>query len=281
MQPRIKDELAEARSKSEVLDAAKTLWIAPWNMPPKPVIKVTNGETQKKADSDCIKKIRRHLWECLHEHIRSRYEQRILDYLDQSIQQSHPSYCSVDGKVIDRRLANRIGVSPGTLSRIRNGDASLTRLSHFLCMLNLCGIGWHEIGFPQPQELVLEAIGAIFPIAQKLLSDRSCKAPSDEVILLLYFASCMPNWDSVYANRDANRREFAECCENIFLSIKNYDVETDGEPVRLVLQPVIKTQKQVVQLIQRYWPTWSFLMSTFPFLRGSAGDAKGDAWGCF
>ena len=223
--------------------------------------------------------IQNKLWASLQDHVRHRFEQQLLDYVDQTIETAHPSYCSTEGRVIDRRLALRVGMSPGTISRIRNNENSgMTRLSHFLCMMNLCGISWQEIGFPQPQEVVLNAIGAVFPLAQDLLDPgHGIQPPDDETLLLLYFAMRKEDWEETYQNRYLRHDAFEFVCRQLCRCIKTYDIEADQEPIRLIANPKIRSAEDIVEKIELYGSTWKFLMETFPFL----GSYSEKSWGCF
>lgn len=219
------------------------------------------------------------LWTALQDHIRSKFEQQLLDYVDHTIETAHPNYCSAEGRVIDRRIALRVGMSPGTISRIRNNENSgMTRLAHFLCMMNLCGISWQEIGFPQPQEVVLNAIGAIFPLAQELAEGaEEPVAPTDEALLLMYFASRMEDWEEAFENRIAAPAMYEAACRRLCRTVRNYDIESDHEPIRLIANPKIKTADEVTEQMQLYGQTWQFLLDTFPFL----GECSERSWGCF
>lgn len=237
-----------------------------------PVQTAEAGPIERKQD------IQTQLWTALQDHVRNKFEQQLLDYVDHTIEKSHPSYCSAEGRVIDRRIALRVGMSPGTISRIRNNEnAGMTRLAHFLCMMNLCGISWQEIGFPQPQEVVLNALGGIFPLAQELLNEEQHPAPSDEAMLLLYFAARMEDWEEAYNNRLGDPAAYDAACRRLCRTVRNYDIETDHEPIRLIADPKLKTSQAVTEQMQKFGRTWKFLMETFPFL----GECNEKSWGCF
>lgn len=258
--------------------------------------------------------VSRKLWAELHEQLKRRFEQTLFAYTENLISKNFPSYCSSDGRLIDRRLAKRIGVDPALICRLRAEDSgALNRLAHFLAMMNLCGVSWDEVGFPSPQEAVLDAIVKLFPIAEGLLGlgptndaasavpnasprenllkptpseNVSCAGagspfPSREEVLLLYFVANSPTWKPAFENRHLDRESFEVQCEKIFILVACADSDGGESNAPLVPRQTISSSEALVDLLDRYSQVWDALYETFPFL-GLPLDRKGiGGWGIF
>jgi hypothetical protein len=226
------------------------------------------------------KNLQKILWDHLHERLKTSFEQRLLDHIDQTIQQFYPGYCSNDGRVIDRRLAQRIGVNPAMLSRLRAGDGSaMTKLAHFLALMNLCGIHWYEGGFLPPQKVVLDALTHLFPTAQRLLGIHAAP-PNGEQILVLYFASRIqlescshklqtPDSDDVRRNQ----------CDRVIDMVASAECDGPDESAPLIENPRETCPSRIMQIVETHSPVWNLLLDTFPFL--GKPNRKGESWGMF
>ena len=240
-----------------------------------PVLPGSDAEQAGNADSDDLqlKSIQRELWRRLHDRFKRSFEQRLFAHIDQMIEDYYPGYCSNDGKVVDRRLAQRIGIDPAIISRLRAGDGNaMTRMSQFLALMNLCGVNWCECAFMPPQQAVLDAVTHIFPLAQEYVGTSEADSPNDEQVLVLYFAS-RQGLLAVDGNLER------EQCEKVIELVAAAECDAQDEPVPLIPQPRIRTCTEVHAVIEVHEKAWRLLLDTFPFLGKPTRD--GHSWGIF
>ena len=233
----------------------------------------------ERSSDDCsLTKVQARLWSSLQERIRKTHQRQLLSAVDDTIRQYYPSYCSNEGRIVDRRLAKRVGISPGTISRMRGeGEGTMTRLTHFLSMMYLCGISWEEAGFMRPQQAVLDGMAHCFPIAQAYLGEDIGTTPSTEQVLLLYLASNTKDWEEIFRERVNGNDTFVACCEELVYAVSTFEIDTEHDPIRVVPTPIETTPQRIERVWERYGDTWKLLRDTFPFL--GKPDAKGNSWG--
>lgn len=243
---------------------------------------ITEIQSEKEGNLVVSRDIQRLLWTEVQESLKRRFEQQLFGYIQETIEKDFPSYCSGDGKLVDRRLAKRIGVDPALICRLRGEDAgALNRFAHFLALMNLCGVEWDEVGFPSPQVAVIDAMIDLFPIAERALGVTENEKPSREEILLLYFAKNSAVWKSSYDRRSSAQEPFEVECEKIFILVACADSGADDSSGPLVAEQKIEDHRALEELVNQRWAIWSVFHETFPFL-GKPLDKKAESgWGIF
>lgn len=230
----------------------------------------TSADSRRNSDADP----QRRLWSAFHDSLKNTFEKRLLAYVDEMIVKNYPAYCTREGRVIDKRLANRIGVNRSMLSRARSSpDGAFSRLGHFLALLNLCGIHFSEVSFPPPQLAVLQGLRDVFPLAQKTCGQADTPPPGDEELLVLYFCFNLTSWRQ--AKLSGNRAQLTQAAQSVCELVATSDCDNgQSDSMRLVPNPRLTAVDDILDVDSRLGDTWRLLRDTFPFLRTTCSDPR-------